>query len=673
MNMRGKLRNVVITLFVVCMSILMLQKNVVKAETLTEGDYKYEILEDGTVMITDYTGNATELTIPNTLGGRTVTVLGDKSFMECTTLTSVIIPEGVKWIGEGTSYNGVFGAFYECSSLKSVSIPSSVTHIRRDAFLRCNKLENVVIPEGVTNIEWSAFHGCEALTKIELPATLSVFEQDVFGNCPNLTELIVDANNSTYYSEGNCVIESATKNLIQGCSASTIPEDVTGIGWNAFYGCVGLENIVIPNSVTTIQPQAFSKCADLKSIKISNNVTTIKYSTFWDCSSLVSVELPEGLTSMEDLVFRNCSSLKNIKIPESVTSIGAGTFFNCSALEQINIPKGVTEIGKNAFYNCCSLKEVTIPSSVIKIDSSAFKYEVFNEISCVSTIYDINATYYVSAGSYAETWAKNNDLTIEYIAGQETKPEQPTTEAPTTEIPTEVPTTELPATEVSTEEPTTEAPTTEIPTEVPTTEVPTTEKPAEEVPEPESTKKITYKDNKYTLKLKSKTATYTGTKKSKSSSSITVPDIIRYGGKTYKVTAIDSKAFKNFKKLKTVTIGKNIKSIASDAFSGCKKIKYRKLSSGAKVSSFSVRNIKGKKAKATWKKESGISGYQIRYATNSKFSRVKTKSVSKSKTTYTMKLTKGKTYYFQIRSYKTLNKKKYYSSWSSTRKVKINK
>ena len=575
--MRGKFGKVVITLLVLCLSVVILPCDVVNAETLTDGDYQYEVLDDGTVMITDYTGNATELEIPAKIDGMDVTVLGDESFMECKNLTSVIIPEGVKWIGEGTSHHAVAGAFYECSSLESVSIPSSVTHIRWYAFLNCDKLKNMVIPEGVTNIEWGAFEGCKALTKIELPATLSKLEKGVFGNCPGLTELVVNAENSTYYSEGNCIIEKATKNLVQGCNGSVIPNDVTSIDWNAFYGCSSLESIEIPNSVTTIQPQAFSDCTNLKSVKIPNNVTTIKDRTFYNCSSLESVELPEGLTSIEGAAFECCSSLKSIKLPEGITVIDNCTFCFCSALEQINIPNTVTAIEvqafrgcaslKNitlpasvttinwmAFYDCSSLKEVTIPSSVTTIDDDAFKYEVADEDSeeggdyYIYSIYNIDATYYVSAGSYAETWAKNNNLTIQYIVSQEPKPEQPKPEQPTTEQPT---------------------------TEQPKEEKPTTEEVVVNKPEAKGTVlavasakckvKVTSSDEK------SPTVEYTGTT-NKKATTVKIPDTVTVNGIKYKVTSIGNKALSGNKKVKKVTVGKYVTTIGKEAFKNCTKL-----------------------------------------------------------------------------------------------------
>lgn len=90
----------------------------------------------------------------------------------------------------------------------------------------------------------------------------------------------------------------------------------------------------------------------------------------------------------------------------------------------------------------------------------------------------------------------------------------------------------------------------------------------------------------------------------------------------------------------------------------------------------SVKNVKGKKMTIKWSKNTAGTGYQIQYSTNKKFAKGnKTKSISTNKTTsYTLsKLTKKKTYYVRIRTVKKVSKKTYYSSWSSAKKVKINK
>ena len=76
----------------------------------------------------------------------------------------------------------------------------------------------------------------------------------------------------------------------------------------------------------------------------------------------------------------------------------------------------------------------------------------------------------------------------------------------------------------------------------------------------------------YTLDHEKNTATVTGAE-SKDITKAKIPDKITVSGKTYKVTAIAANAFKGLTKLKTLTIGKNVKEIGKSAFNGCKNLK----------------------------------------------------------------------------------------------------
>ena len=87
-------------------------------------------------------------------------------------------------------------------------------------------------------------------------------------------------------------------------------------------------------------------------------------------------------------------------------------------------------------------------------------------------------------------------------------------------------------------------------------------------------------------------------------------------------------------------------------------------------------NIKTKKADIQWKKNGSATGYEVQYSTNKTFkSGVKTKSITNASTIkYTAAgLTSQKTYYVRVRAYKTVGKKKLYSSWSGIKTVKITK
>ncbi len=77
--------------------------------------------------------------------------------------------------------------------------------------------------------------------------------------------------------------------------------------------------------------------------------------------------------------------------------IGDFAFSDCSSLTSINIPDGVTSIGALAFSYCKGLTALTIPESVTAIEERAFE-------NCD------NLTFLCKSGSYAETYAKENNI-----------------------------------------------------------------------------------------------------------------------------------------------------------------------------------------------------------------------------------------------------------------------
>ena len=182
-----------------------------------------------------------------------------------------------------------------------------------------------------------------------------------------------------------------------------IEEGITSIGDNAFRDCDVITSIEIPDSVTSIGDAAFCGCRDLTSIEIPDSVTSIGYSAFAVCRSLTSIEIPNGVTSIGRSTFSECYSLTSIEIPDSVTSIGDFGFYSCSALTSIEIPDSVTSIGEDAFSWCEALTSIEIPDSVTSIGEDAFYW-------CEALI------IYGYEGSYAETYANENDIPFDYIS-----------------------------------------------------------------------------------------------------------------------------------------------------------------------------------------------------------------------------------------------------------------
>ena len=262
------------------------------------------------------------------------------------------------------------GVYYNFSSYNNTA---TVTCLVQNSDKNASAyIGDVVIPETVlyknveytvTTISNSAFYYCRDLTSISIPSSVTSIGGSVFSGCSSLTSIVVENGNTKYDSRNGCnaIIETASNTLIVGCKNTIIPNSVTSIGRDAFYGCTGLTSIEIPNSVTSIGFQAFSGCSGLTSVTIPNSVTSLANDAFAGCSNLTSVLIGSGVASIGDNVFRGCSSLTSVYIGSGVSVIGYNVFYNCNFLSDIHFASSTPQVT----YSWPSTATLYIPDEAV--------------------------------------------------------------------------------------------------------------------------------------------------------------------------------------------------------------------------------------------------------------------------------------------------------------------
>ena len=124
--------------------------------------------------------------------------------------------------------------------------------------------------------------------------------------------------------------------------------------------------------VTVIGQAAFADNTVITTAELPDTVRKIDAYAFANCPVLSAVVIPDSVEAIGTAAFMDCRELQNISLPAGLSVISDGLFMNCSQLFEIEIPAGVKRIGESAFNSCTQLSYVTLCEGITEIDLSAF-------------------------------------------------------------------------------------------------------------------------------------------------------------------------------------------------------------------------------------------------------------------------------------------------------------
>ena len=530
-----------------------------------------------------------------------------------------------------------------------------VTSIGRSAFIGCTSLTNVTIPNSVTSIGDYAFEKCTNLTRVNYSGTVSQWKTIKIGSYNEKLRNAIIICTDDVIGNGNTVTIDNLKYKINNDYTAQIVGRTDTLG-----------NLIIPEpvwyeghtfTVTSIVNNAFSGCSSLTSVTIPNSVESIGDNAFQNCSSLTSATIGNNVTSIGSSAFFGCSKLKKIEIPDSVTYIGSKAFDGTAFYNTVkNWEDGVLYCGNHLISAKSDVTKITVKASTVSIAAGALdnckslkKINVLNPKCVINCTIPKTAVIGGAEGSTAEDFAQKNNMSIDYF--------EECTHSDKVQVVIAATCTEQGAVQSRC------ADCDKLISQTFTAPLGHTMVITTPAKAPTCTTSGNTQAGYCTVCGYNEVSTVipaTGHNFGNNSANCLVcgvanPNYVAPAQPTPNPTPSTAPTQPN----------QNDTNTSND----------EDVTVISKPKSASIKKVKGAKKAilVTWKKVSGVNGYEIQVATDKKFKKnKKTVTIKKQKTTKTTvkKLKAKKKYYVRVRTYKMVNGKKVYSSWSKAKSVK---
>jgi hypothetical protein len=220
-----------------------------------EFEYKESEINKGSLVLTKYTGNKSEIVIPTEIDGVPISTIGESKFEAPDTVTKITILNNIISICDS--------GFNTCKGLKVIEVSTDNS--------KYSSLDGVIFDK-------------EKKTLIQIPSQKDISDYSI----PNSVQIIGKfsfSNNDTF-------------------EKILIPSSVSEIKEWAFFKCNKLEQIDLPNSIVKIGDCAFNRCEKLKRVYATESIQNIGQYAFEMCHESLFIEAPSG-TAMEDYAVKN--------------------------------------------------------------------------------------------------------------------------------------------------------------------------------------------------------------------------------------------------------------------------------------------------------------------------------------------------------------------------------